>query len=142
MTQRLRLSAALIGVAFSSAFALAQDQSVPGGTPPGATGPGSTTLACINAGSQYQVGDFACISACHGQRRLARCDKVAEHVSWTYVSEACPTAMINPPWPSDWSEIPAAAEMSPIPLVVNKSAPVPEAKVLAFAKFTSDPHSN
>jgi hypothetical protein len=136
MTQRTRLSVALIGVALSSAVALAQDQSAPSSPVPGV---GTTTLACINAGSQYQVGEFACIAACHGQRRLARCDQVAERVSWTYVSEACPTAMINPPWPSDWSEIPALSEMSPIPLVVDKSAPVPEAKVLAFASFTADP---
>jgi hypothetical protein len=46
--------------------------------------------------------------------------------------------MINPPWPSDWTELPAVAEMSPIPLVVNKSAPVPAAKVLAFVSFADD----
>ena len=135
MTQRYGLGAALIGVALSSAFALAQDQPAPSA---GATSPGTTTLACVNAGSQYQVGQFACIAACHGQRRLARCDAVAERASWTYVSEACPTAMINPPWPSDWTELPAVAEMSPIPLVVNKSAPVPAAKVLAFVSFADD----
>ena len=135
MTPCSGLGAALIGVALSSAFALAQDQAAANS---GASGPGTATLACINAGSQYQVGQFACIAACHGQRRLARCDAVAERASWTYVSEACPTAMINPPWPSDWTELPAVAEMSVIPLAVNKSAPVAEAKVLAFVSFANE----
>ena len=39
------------------------------------------------------------IAACHGKRRLARCDAIAEKASWTYISDACPSAMINPPWP-------------------------------------------
>jgi hypothetical protein len=134
MTQRYGLGAALIGVALSSAFALAQDQPAPN---PGAAGPG-ISLACLNAGNQYQVGQFACIAACRGQRRLARCDAVADRASWTYVSEACPSAMINPPWPSDWNEIPAVVEMTPTPLVANMCEPVPEAKVLTFASFTSD----
>jgi hypothetical protein len=85
-----------------------------------------TLLVCTNAGIQYKVGEFACIAACHGKRRLARCDVVAETASWTYVSEVCPSAMIVPPWPTDWSEIPAVAAMTPKPLVVNMSAPTPE----------------
>lgn len=100
--------------------ALAQDQQSP-------PGQGGTSLACTNAGSQYKVGEFACIAACHQQRRLARCDVVSEKASWTYVSEACPSAMIiNPPWPSDWTEVPAVAAMSPVPVVVNYSALPPE----------------
>ena len=74
------------------------------------------------AGVSYQVGEFACIPACHGQRRMARCDAVSTRASWTYVSDACPSAMINAPWPSDWSEAPVLAEMSPIPVAVNMSA--------------------
>ena len=138
MTQRLRLGAAFVAVALSSVLALAEDQAAP----PASTAPGAApaaTLACLNAGSRYAVGEFACIAACHGVRRLARCDQVSSSASWTYVSEACPSAMINPAWPSDWTELPAVAAMSPIPLVVDKSAPVPEAKVLAFASFSDDP---
>ena len=83
------------------------------------------TIACKNAGISYAVGEFACIAACHQERRLARCDVVSENASWTYVSEACPSAMINPPWPSDWSEVPAVSAMSPIPVSVSFSAPPP-----------------
>ena len=90
----------------------------------------------MNAGSQYGVGEFACIAACHQQRRLARCDVVSEAASWTYVSEACPSAMIiNPPWPSDWSEVPAVAAMSPIPLTVNMTA-IPPDMPLRLAALT------
>ena len=84
-----------------------------------------STLACTNAGISYAVGEFACIAACHQQRRLARCDAVSDNASWTYVSDACPSAMINAPWPSDWSEVPAATVMSPIPVTVTFSAPPP-----------------
>ncbi|HMN87380.1 MAG TPA: hypothetical protein PKA74_15530 [Bauldia sp.] len=88
-----------------------------------------TALVCINAGIQYKVGEFACIAACHGQRRLARCDVVAEQASWTTVSEVCPSAMIVPPWPTDWSEIPAVSATTPKPVVVMMSAPSPEIAV-------------
>ena len=94
----------------------------------------TTTLACTNAGMQYKVGEFACIAACHQRRRLARCDAVAEKASWTYVEESCPTAMLNPPWPSDWSEIPVLTAMSPTPLIVNMTAIPPDDR-LVFADF-------
>jgi hypothetical protein len=84
-----------------------------------------TSLACLNAGVSYAVGEFACIAACHQERRLARCDVVSDNASWTYVSEACPSAMINQPWPSDWSEIPAVSAMTPMPVTVTYSAPPP-----------------
>ncbi len=86
-----------------------------------ATPPVSNAL-CTNAGTQYKVGEYACIAACHGQRRLARCDAIATSASWTYVSDACPSAMIVPAWPSDWTETPALADMSPIPVTVIMSA--------------------
>ena len=133
MGNSVRLSAAFVGLALSAAPLLAQDQPAPDAGA-GASSPG-TTLACINSGMHYQVGEFACIAACHGQRRLARCDTVSELPKWTYVSESCPTAMINAPWPSDWSEVPADAAMSPKPVNVNRSAIPPDEK-LAFADFT------
>ena len=121
MMQRLTLGAAILGAAFLLGPATAQDQ-------------GTTALACTNAGNQYRVGEFACIAACHERRRLARCDVVLEKASWTYVAESCPTAMINPPWPSLWSEVPALSAMSPIPLTVNLTA-IPPDERLAFAAF-------
>ncbi len=75
-----------------------------------------TTLACVNAGNSYSVGEFACIAACYHPRRLARCDVVSEEPTWTYVSESCPSAMLpDAPAVDDLSAIPAAFAMSPIP---------------------------
>ena len=110
--------ALLFGVFFAATAlpAAAQDASSP---------PAETTLACLHAGTSYGVGEFACIAACHQQRRLARCDVVSENASWTYVSEACPSASINPPWPDTWSEAPTVSAMSPIPVVVRSSAIAP-----------------
>jgi hypothetical protein len=90
---------------------------------------------CTNAGTQYKVGEYACIAACHGQRRLARCDAVAQSASWTYVSDACPSAMINPAWPSDWTETPALADMTPLPVTVRMSAIDPQIAPLIGSHF-------
>jgi hypothetical protein len=128
MQHRLMLSTAFVAVAMFAGPATAQSPSVT--TPP--TTP--TTLACTNAGMQYQVGEFACIAACHQQRRLARCDAVSTTASWTYVEESCPTAMINAPWPSDWTEVPVLTAMSPTPLVVNLTAIPPDGRIV-FADF-------
>jgi len=92
---------------------------------PAAPASAETALVCVNAGITYEIGEFACIAACRGQRRLARCDAVADKASWTYVSEICPSAMIVPPGPSDRTEIPAVTAMSPKPVVVNMSVPTP-----------------
>lgn len=117
MTRRSIVGRLAFALALLALPALAQDDAQPGGE--------SASLVCVNGGSRYSVGEFACIAACHQQRRLARCDVVSDAASWTYVSDACPSAMINPPWPSDWSEVPAVAAMTPIPLVVNSSAMSP-----------------
>ncbi len=77
------------------------------------------TAVCLNSGRQYKVGEFACIPACHGQRRLARCDKVAETASWTYVSDACPSALL-PPGLLDASARPMPVAMTPIPLPIER----------------------
>jgi hypothetical protein len=97
--------------------------------------PTASTLVCTNAGTQYKVGEYACIAACHGQRRLARCDAVAQSASWTYVSDACPSAMINPAWPSDWTETPALADMTPLPVTVRMSAIDPQIAPLIGSHF-------
>jgi hypothetical protein len=55
-----------------------------------------SSALCLNSGNEYKVGEYACISACHGARRLARCDAVAQTASWTYVADACPSAMAPP----------------------------------------------
>lgn len=67
---------------------------------------------CMNSGNEYKVGEYACISACHGARRLARCDAVAQTASWTYVSDACPSAMA-PPSLIDTCAKPIVTAMSP-----------------------------
>ncbi len=110
------LAAGMIA-ALSAIPAAAQDAP----TTPALPAPASPAV-CTSAGNTYNVGDFACIPACHGQRRLARCDVAGQSASWTYVSNACPSAMINAPWPSDWSQLPAATDMTPLPVVVRMSA--------------------
>jgi hypothetical protein len=100
--------------------------------------PAASSLVCMNAGTRYKVGEYACIAACHGQRRLARCDAVAQSASWTYVSDACPSAMINPAWPSDWTETPATADMTPRPVAVRMSAIDPKIAPLIGAHFTQN----
>jgi len=77
---------------------------------------------CQNSGRDYKVGEYACIPACHGQRRLARCDAVTQTQSttWTYVSDVCPSAML-PPAPSDATARPIRAAMTPIPLPIERT---------------------
>jgi hypothetical protein len=70
--------------------------------------------SCTNAGNVYQIGDVACIAACHGQRQLARCDRVADATKWTQLPDACPSAMrLDATRVARWSAIPAP--MTPIP---------------------------
>jgi hypothetical protein len=80
------------------------------------------TLICLSAGHSYNVGDFACIPACHGKQRYARCEVVAQKASWTFISDVCPTANLTPPDPSDVTIAPVSTAMSPIPIVVAMSA--------------------
>ena len=116
MAQRWMLAAGFVA-ALSATPAAAQDAP----TTPALPAPASPAV-CTSAGNSYQAGDYACIPACHGQRRLARCDVAGQSASWTYVSNACPSAMINTPWPSDWSQVPAATDMTPLPVTVRMSA--------------------
>jgi len=84
--------------------------------------------ACPTGGIRYQPGEYACIPAYHGARRLVRCDTRTFGYDttvgiWTYISDSCPSVMIiNPAWPNDWSQMPTTADMSPIPVTVNLSA--------------------
>jgi len=56
-------------------------------------GAGAQELTCANSGNTYQVGDIACITACHqSQRRLARCERISYGTTWIYLSETCPSA--------------------------------------------------
>ena len=91
------------------------------------------SLVCVNAGRQYKVGDYACLPACHGRQRYARCDAVAEHASWTYISDVCPIALLAPAEPQDASFAPADSVMTPLPLNIALSAISPE-----IAKEISD----
>jgi hypothetical protein len=84
------------------------------------------SLVCVNAGRQYKVGDYACLPACHGRQRYARCDAVAEHASWTYVSDVCPIALLSPAQPQAASLAAADSVMTPLPLNIPLSAISPE----------------
>jgi hypothetical protein len=102
--------------------------------------PQNSRAACMSGGVTYIAGEYACIPACHGQRRLARCDTSVSSIPqndhgatttagaiWTYISDACPSVMIiNQPWPSDWNEVPVATNMTPVPVKVILSAISPE----------------
>ncbi len=90
-----------------------------------AASPGMTaeaSLICTNAGNQYHVGDFACLPACHGRQRYARCDAVADTATWTYVSDVCPMALLSPAEPPGVSFAPILTAMSPIPYDIPMSA--------------------
>lgn len=84
------------------------------------------TQICLNAGHEYKVGDYACIAACHGKRRYARCDLIAEKTSWTFISDACPSANLTPPDPTEVTLAPVVTAMSPIPVVVDRCAIDPQ----------------
>jgi hypothetical protein len=79
------------------------------------TGAQEMSLVCTNAGNVYKVGEFACVAACHGARRLALCDLVLKTATWTYVSEVCPSARFVPGPPADASQVPTVVAMSPLP---------------------------
>lgn len=83
------------------------------------------TPLCLNAGHQYQVGDYACLPGCHGRQRYARCDMLGASASWTYISDVCPIAAISPAMPKD-ATLAVATAMSPIPYQVTMSAIAPD----------------
>ncbi len=102
--------------------------------------PANAPQTCSSGGVQYAVGEYACLPACHGQRRLAQCEinVTTEQPLWTYVSDACPSAMIiNPPWPSDWTETPVATDMTPLPKTVNLSAISPAIAPKVGSRWTT-----
>jgi hypothetical protein len=73
------------------------------------------TPICRNAGNVYKVGEFACIAACHGARRLAQCKQASYGTTWIYVSDVCPSAHVVPPPRDNASQIPTVAAMTPLP---------------------------
>jgi len=94
---------------------------------------------CINAGHQYQVGDYACLPGCHGRQRYARCDAFGTAASWTYISEVCPIAMLEPATPAN-ATLTISTAMSPIPYSATMSAisPAIEARIAAIGSATSN----
>ena len=117
--QRIIIGAAFVAAGLATGTGHAQDAS----------------LICTNAGNSYKVGEFACIAACHGARRLARCDVVVETATWTYVSDVCPSAMFVPGPPPEASQIPVKAAMTPLPGPLKISEIVPEASVRTARAF-------
>ena len=72
-------------------------------------------LLCTSGSVSYKIGEIACIPACHGRQRLAKCELSNGLASWSYLSDSCPSAM-NPilPWPGDWFSAPSIAKVSPV----------------------------
>jgi hypothetical protein len=59
-----------------------------------ANGQEAAPITCIAQGRDYVVGDIACIPACHGSQRLAKCEQTNNGgVTWTPISDSCPQAM-------------------------------------------------
>ncbi len=116
------IGAAVAAAAFLTIPALAQN----------AGGGQSAAATCTSGGLKYAAGEYACVPACHGERRLVRCDARTYGSTttlgiWTFVSDVCPSAMIEKsPWPNDWTLLPTTAEMTPLPVVVNFSGIAPE----------------
>lgn len=79
----------------------------------------TSSLTCTNDGVAYKIGETACIAACHGTRQLARCERVAESTTWTYVSDVCPSAGLAPVPPANASQIPKTALMTPLPAALK-----------------------
>jgi hypothetical protein len=52
-----------------------------------------TTGTCTAGDRVYESGQVACIPACHGQQRLAKCDQTTTGFGWTTISNSCPSAM-------------------------------------------------
>jgi hypothetical protein len=87
------------------------------------------TPVCINAGHQYQVGDYACLPGCHGRQRYARCDTLGvSTTTWTYISDVCPIAAVLPPLP-DSATLTVTTVMTPIPYDITSCAIDPEIEV-------------
>jgi hypothetical protein len=119
----------IIGAAFAAAAGLSA----------GTAHAQEASLVCTNAGNSYKVGEFACIAACHGARRLARCDIVIESATWTYVSDVCPSAMFVPGPPAEASQIPVKAAMTPLPgpLKISEMAPNAPARLVSLQPAAS-----
>jgi hypothetical protein len=122
MATRISFLALAAGVAISATPIVAED----------------AAPLCLNAGHQYQVGDYACLPGCHGRQRYARCDALGVSASWTYISEVCPIALISPAMPES-ATLTVTTAMSPIPYHVTMSAIAPEieARISAIGKLAS-----
>jgi hypothetical protein len=108
--RQLSIGAALIVAGMTIAPAVAQD----------------ADPICRNAGNVYKIGDFACIAACHGARRLAQCKQASYGTTWIYVSDVCPSAHIVPPPLDNASPIPTVTAMTPLPGPLKISELSPE----------------
>lgn len=99
---------------------------------------GATPL-CLNAGRQYQIGDYACLPGCHGRQRYARCDSLGASATWTYISDVCPIALMSPAMP-DNATLSVATAMSPIPYRVTMNAIAPDiaARIAEIGKLASN----
>lgn len=50
--------------------------------------------SCVANGQTYQLGEIACFTLPNGQKR-ARCDRVLNNTSWTFLDDECPSASID-----------------------------------------------
>lgn len=111
MAKRLRTIPAVVALAGVTVLPAAAEEATP---------------ICRNAGNIYQVGEFACIAACHGARRLAQCKQATYGTTWIYVSDVCPSAHLVAPPPNNASQIPTVTAMTPLPGPLKISELSPE----------------
>lgn len=79
-----------------------------------------TTATCVADGRSYIPGEIACIPACYGQQRLAKCEQTDTGAGWTNISDRCPTAM-SPEFPG--SLLPDV-RLAMAPITMRSSAPL------------------
>ena len=92
------------------------------------------SLICTSGGVNYQVGEIACIPACYGKERLARCVASNGVATWSTISDSCPSAMTPIlPWTSRTAAVPA--------LSVPPSEPQADIAMHAFTPVKNQPVS-
>lgn len=82
MAIRWNVAMAILGGCMLASTAMAAE-----GDPPG----------CLHSGQRHALGEIVCIETCPGPARLARCEMFLNNTTWTYVSDACPSAGIIEP---------------------------------------------
>lgn len=80
----------------------------------------ATPATCVADGRSYAPGEIACIPACYGQQRLAKCEQTETGAGWTNISARCPIAM-SPPF---LGSLRRDVRLAMAPITMRSSAPL------------------